>query len=1830
MAERRNNRNNAGAHVATFRERGTFARAAPMAMTNGKQKVSEAQAEEVELLDAEEVPQSLLDKLSAYVFAGLPQHYPLRKKVKIAKLNFMIGISWDLIQLALAFLACAVYVITQYPLSLMETNGLFLTDVIITQFFMLDFFLNWYIHGTLFKFFTEWITIVDILTVIPVYFSLIDTRSSVLNVLRCLRILRLIRVLQGIKWVREMSGVQRQIMSLLITIVSIVFLATSAVQYVENDVHQFSYQCQYINRQTNFAPSCSPVMPLEAYLAESVTRSCDCAVHSCESRYNAGDTLHEPTAIRCPALLFFDSFYFIIVTMSSVGYGDISPTTALSQLVVVAFIFSSLILIPMQITELQNLIALKSPYRAPYVPRVAQEPHVILCGHVQNKRKLERFFQEFFHPDRAVKAAEELHAVILAPNEPSEEIRNLLFSHGYDARVTYVIGTALNVHDLKSVLADTAVGIFFLCNTEANEFAAHSEDASIVLRALSVSNFNPNLRCLVQVIRPEDSTILRDSEIGAISCLDEFKTSCLARNALCPGFACIIENLFHTMGGLTEAVEESLTPWYKEYMHGAGMESYFVPLSKMFLMAMNYNYKRIIEAIFVQFDTVVLGMTNSNGQTSLIFNPLEEELHEYTNFKTFFADFNVAVIIGDDQKQADDICKGLGESSVIKEIIEKLRTAEREFPCQKKLREKRPEEGTALTGAGAGAGIGAGTAVETGARMVPSEVVAAAVRPKGALRNFVSHVGIMRTVTGRINSGLTARGGLSRPSGVADVAAAGGVGRGDSSEGGASPVDSDNEPSSAAAQTAVDPPEAGGSPALAPATPLRGAARFKGLVGRVAKMKSAANMLQKIKAGAASKSPVVSPRTSDDGSSDEEEAYKSYNSDCSSVDTNDLSDDGFHYHTRDLVDGPGRDVYSDNEEDYIGYRATDMDIQQIQGQSQGQSGHKRKKKQQAIAKSANVHVPNSNAPVVANAMDALALQAAAPNGSLALGRNGARRGRGRDRQNSSDTNSEGGGRRTGSGEKKDKDANDKDKGSRRKDGKKKKPTQVNLNGRKLGRKSREIEEVSEKIVNHVIVTGCDANLLMFLSELRKPAVNGSSYHPIIVVSASKPSKWDIIRAKYNDIYLVIGTVTKMETFKRINVSAAFSFVLLASRDDVTVVDNESVDAKTLFAYLRLEQFIPKHVMFSVELTTTSNMTVLNATIMRREREAAEEEAKKELALNRMRRQIAGLALDGQEGESEAEAADGFSPGQSVASSGGGSGARHGGGMGPVVAVESPQPKREPSPAPMLGGGIRLPPPVTSPMGGGGGRGRRMSAFEAAGKFTNSHAKPGGGGGLGLGSASGGADGSALKGADKIGVPFSMAQVLHEAEETRVRDEACHSGSHSYSQDLVTGGFSGNDDDGFCAMNKRTTGRVSALTTATDAVRRKLEEAVNRKANIQSQSHSSIGSGSGKRSHGHSTGGGGAVSLANPRAPSQTGFLAFNPASVAGAAAVVSDRSSESESLTPPAPLVPNVRDNNDSRTPDRSRAGSVDREGLDRRDHSDSMSSLEGGITRLERVGSFMKNSISHMFGKTNETINTGNGSGANGNGRSDSFFKLPTMRADSMISKEVTESTVVAFNTYEQLFDATETHHVLPVFAAGQAFVPSCFETLLVQSFYIVLTPIICEKLVSGQLSQTVVQVAIPPALLTRKYVDVFRLFMSQRVLCIGLYRAAQKKFGALLPYVYLTPPGDTTLYPEDMLFCFGNAANIAKALKRLDLMVSHNPKLFEKKLLPPKKGRSMRGRMRSGGDEEKYVSGITAGTGTGGSSGTGGGSGGVVNSLNNSSNGVTPPSPDRSRLNW
>jgi hypothetical protein len=440
-------------------------------------------------------------------------------------------------------------------------------------------------------------TAIDILTIIPVYLDPVVTPDvyPFMSFLRVIRMLRLIRLYDSFRIIKEMNGINRQLALIAFSLIMLTYVSAGILQIVDTSVEM---KCIYINAHTNWEPSCDPVYP-------NYNDNCDCESLECHPSYMPYDNKNEPSRIMCSSLTFYDAFYYTIVTVATVGYGDITIRTVAGKGIVILLIFVALFIIPQQINQLHKLLSLSSPYSYPYVPH-NNELHVIVCGHTTDKKKLSRFLKEFFHPDRAT--ADEYHAVILSPEEPTEDIRSLILTPALESKCTYVIGTALSSIDLGRVSIDSAVAIFFLTDADVHENSANIQDAANVLRVLSVSNYNSEIMCLVQILKSEEKKILNDNEIDVIICLDEFKVSIQARNALCPGFSTFMENIFHSFGSIDPKIEKSLAPWYNEYLAGAGMELYFVPLNKLFLVAMRYRYSSLSFLIFIIITIIIIIM----------------------------------------------------------------------------------------------------------------------------------------------------------------------------------------------------------------------------------------------------------------------------------------------------------------------------------------------------------------------------------------------------------------------------------------------------------------------------------------------------------------------------------------------------------------------------------------------------------------------------------------------------------------------------------------------------------------------------------------------------------------------------------------------------------------------------------------------------------------------------------------------------------------------------------------------------------------------------------------------------------------------------------------------------------------------------------------------------------------------------------------------------------------------------------------------------------------------------------------------------------------------
>ncbi len=345
-------------------------------------------------------------------FPNLPEQYPFRKKLQISKNTTSIGLFYDLSQDFCSVLMCAVFVASTYYKSYDAVRAIYYMDITISMLVLIDMCFNLYLIGT--RFLVDIRCIVDFLAIFPTFFltvyAILLGRKLSFFYTQLISTLRLIRVIRIFKTLRFFHSMRKAVLKLVMTLSCFIFICSGLFQFLENDVPQNDYDCKYINYDTDYQPSCSEVMP-----ARDMT-SCDCEVYKCHPLYDIIDTRQSPSQIRCQVLDFNDAVYFVVITVTLVGYGS-SVFTIYSKAVLVALIIIALVTIPPQLNEVEKYMTAKTTYRNPYQPS-AGDYHVVVCGHVNDKKKLSAFLKEFLHPDRMFSSSPQFHVVIMSTTEP--------------------------------------------------------------------------------------------------------------------------------------------------------------------------------------------------------------------------------------------------------------------------------------------------------------------------------------------------------------------------------------------------------------------------------------------------------------------------------------------------------------------------------------------------------------------------------------------------------------------------------------------------------------------------------------------------------------------------------------------------------------------------------------------------------------------------------------------------------------------------------------------------------------------------------------------------------------------------------------------------------------------------------------------------------------------------------------------------------------------------------------------------------------------------------------------------------------------------------------------------------------------------------------------------------------------------------------------------------------------------------------------------------------------------------------------------------------------
>ncbi|XP_035717518.1 calcium-activated potassium channel slowpoke-like isoform X26 [Vespa mandarinia] len=306
-------------------------------------------------------------------------------------------------------------------------------------------------------------------------------------------------------------------------------------------------------------------------------------------------------------LSYWTCVYFLIVTMSTVGYGDVYCQTILGRTFLVFFLLVGLAIFASCIPEIIDLIGTRNKYGGTLKNERGRR-HIVVCGHITYE-SVSHFLKDFLHEDRE---DVDVEVVFLHRKPPDLELEGLFKRHF--TTVEFFQGTIMNPIDLQRVKVHEADACLVLANKYCQD--PDAEDAANIMRVISIKNYSDDIRVIIQLMQYHNKAYLLNipswdwKQGDDVICLAELKLGFIAQSCLAPGFSTMMANLFAMRSFKTKwSVDWYQSPniqaWQNDYLRGTGMEMYTETLSPTFI---GMPFARATELCFTKLKLLLLAI----------------------------------------------------------------------------------------------------------------------------------------------------------------------------------------------------------------------------------------------------------------------------------------------------------------------------------------------------------------------------------------------------------------------------------------------------------------------------------------------------------------------------------------------------------------------------------------------------------------------------------------------------------------------------------------------------------------------------------------------------------------------------------------------------------------------------------------------------------------------------------------------------------------------------------------------------------------------------------------------------------------------------------------------------------------------------------------------------------------------------------------------------------------------------------------------------------------------------------------------------------------------
>ncbi|KAF9141898.1 potassium channel, sub T, member 2 [Mortierella sp. GBA39] len=295
----------------------------------------------------------------------------------------------------------------------------------------------------------------------------------------------------------------------------------------------------------------------------------------------------------------WDALYFILITASTVGYGDITPKSLEAKIVIMVFIIVALSIVPGLIAGTMETLKSSRSGGGSYIQSRAasgvMRQYLVMIGDFQSAKRVADMLSGFFNKEFS---DTDVRVVFLSRNKPSKDVKNLLDMPSHKNRTTMLVGNGLDESDLKRCQAKDAGGVFIIPDRTAS--GLESQDTMTTLLAWSLHLYAPSTRVFTYNLLPETESF-QWGFVEQTMCISDVKQLLLAYSCRHRGTTTLILNLLHP----SEPSNSYDDGWQAQYGDGTGNELYVGPVPDVFC---GWTFAQVSWFVFQEFQSILIGV----------------------------------------------------------------------------------------------------------------------------------------------------------------------------------------------------------------------------------------------------------------------------------------------------------------------------------------------------------------------------------------------------------------------------------------------------------------------------------------------------------------------------------------------------------------------------------------------------------------------------------------------------------------------------------------------------------------------------------------------------------------------------------------------------------------------------------------------------------------------------------------------------------------------------------------------------------------------------------------------------------------------------------------------------------------------------------------------------------------------------------------------------------------------------------------------------------------------------------------------------------------------